>query len=261
LPIQASILSHTASSTDRFSEPNRQKSENPAGDYRENDGGNDCGALQMGGAYRSTIYVLSPDWTEIQKLSDGTDFDFADLDNDGIYEFIAWNRRPDGVHCDPGIFYTRFYPEVFVRVDGWRFRKAWPPADWSTPRDQVNSAGQQRKLEPGSGPKIQVVGGFADLNHDGRVELICLEDRFQVTPKQSLTIYGFSEGSFHLVTRADVPAGQTAYLLSGVERTARGPEITVFAASPEQCKSGGWDPTGKGTLRIAYVYQDGRLER
>ena len=45
LPIRASILSHPASSADSFCAPRRQESEKPAGDYRENVGGNDCDAL------------------------------------------------------------------------------------------------------------------------------------------------------------------------------------------------------------------------
>jgi hypothetical protein len=41
LPIPASILSLSTSSNDTFSPPRRPESEKPAGDYRENVGGDD----------------------------------------------------------------------------------------------------------------------------------------------------------------------------------------------------------------------------
>ena len=49
MPIQASILSHTASSTHSSSPSRRRESEKVAGNYRENAGGDDCGALQFPG--------------------------------------------------------------------------------------------------------------------------------------------------------------------------------------------------------------------
>jgi hypothetical protein len=60
LPIQASILSHphhlpTASAAPRLREPDK-----PAGDYRENAGGNDCGALHLDRREHSPALLESP---------------------------------------------------------------------------------------------------------------------------------------------------------------------------------------------------------
>jgi hypothetical protein len=207
----------------------------------------------MGGSYWGTTYVISPDRTAIQKIADGADYEFADLDEDGIYEFVSWNRRPDDVHCHVGIFYQRYYPEVFLR-SGWRFRKAWPPAEWSMPGDHNESPPE------GQGRPMQVVAGFADLNGDGRVELICLQDRFQTQPKQALAIYELSAGAFHLLARAPLRANRIAYVLSGVEQLSEGPAITVFVTTPRHCDEGGWNPEGKGTSRLRYVYSHGQLK-
>jgi hypothetical protein len=213
----------------------------------------------MGGSYWGTTYVISPDRTAIQKVAEGSDYEFADLDRNGIYEFISWNRRPDEVHCKIGFFFTRYYPEVFVR-SGWQFRKVWPPAEWSTPRDQRTPTGRERPLRAGPGPEVQVVGGFADLNGDGRTELICLQDRFQVRPEQALAIYRLSEGDFHLVARAPIRDGQLAYVLSGVEKSSRGPEITVFVTTRNRCETGGRDPESIATRRMRYAFRRGELK-
>jgi hypothetical protein len=86
----------------------------------------------QGGAYWGTTYILAPDRQSVGKLFTSSDYEFADLDRDGVYELIAWNRRPFDVRCMFGIFAVRFYPEVFVRA-GASYRKAWPPPDWPFP--------------------------------------------------------------------------------------------------------------------------------
>ena len=65
-----------------------------------------------------TSYILAPDRQSVAKLFTSSDYEFADLDRDGVYELIAWNRRPFDLRCMFGIFAVRFYPEVFVRA--WR---------------------------------------------------------------------------------------------------------------------------------------------
>jgi hypothetical protein len=212
-----------------------------------------------GGAYWGTTYVISPDRTAIQKIADGSDHEFADLDRSGKYEFISWNRRPDDIRCLNPVFFTRFYPEVFVR-SGWQFRKIWPPAQWSGPGDHTSLARKSRVPGDGSSPAIQVVGGFADLDGDGRAELICLRDRYQLRPEQELAIYRLSEGAFHLVASAPLGGDHLAYMLSGVDKSSREPEITVFQTTRDRCEADGWQPeTGEQWL-TRYVYRQGELK-
>jgi hypothetical protein len=180
-----------------------------------------------GGAYWGTTYVISPDRTAIQKVAAGSDYEFADLDRSGMYEFISWNRRPDDIRCLNPIFFTRFYPEVFVR-SGWHFRKIWPPAQWSAPGDHPSLARKTQVPGDGSSPVVQVVGGFADLDGDGRAQLICLRDRYQLRPEQALAIYRLSEGAFRLVATAPLPGDHLAYMLSGVDKSSRNGELKLL---------------------------------
>lgn len=76
--------------------------------------------------------AFSRDRQSVVELFTSSDHEFADLDRDGVYEPIAWNRRPFDVRCDFGIFGGHFYPEVFVPT-GANYRKAWPPSDWPPP--------------------------------------------------------------------------------------------------------------------------------
>jgi len=211
-----------------------------------------------GGAYWRTTYVISPDRTAIQKIADGSDYEFADLDRSGMYEFISWNRRPDDIRCLNPIFLTRFYPEVFVR-SGWQFRKIWPPAQWSSPGDHTSLARKTRIPGDGSSPAVQVVGGFADLDGDGRAELICLRDRYQLRPEQALAIYRLSEGAFHLIASAPLRDDRLAYMLSGVDKSSREPEITVFQTTRDRCEVDGWQPENGGQWQNRYIYRQGEL--
>lgn len=211
-----------------------------------------------GGAYWGTAYVISPDRTAIQKIAEGSDYEFADLGRNGMYEFISWNRRPDDIRCLSGIFYTRYYPEVFVRSD-WQFRKIWPPPQWSAPGNHTSLARKTRVPGDGSSPVVQVVGGFADLDGDGRAELICLRDRYQLRPEQSLAIYGLSEGAFHLVASAPLRGDHLAYMLSGVDKSSREPEITVFLTTRDRCEADGWQPETGGQWQTRYVYRQAAL--
>jgi hypothetical protein len=213
----------------------------------------------QGGAYWGTAYVISPDRTAIQKIADGSDYEFADLDHNGRYEFISWNRRPDDIRCLNPIFFTRFYPEVFVR-SGWQFRKIWPPAQWSARGDHPSLARKTRVPGDGSSPAVQVVGGFADLDGDGRAELICLRDRYQLQPEQELAIYRLSEGTFRLVASAPLRGDRLAYMLSGVDKSSREPEITVLQTTRDRCEADGWQPEQGGQWQTRYVYRQGELK-
>jgi hypothetical protein len=212
-----------------------------------------------GGAYWGTAWVISPDRTAIQKIAAGSDYGFADLEHDGKYEFISWNRRPDDIRCMNPLFFYRFYPEVFVR-SGWQFRKIWPPAQWSAQGDHISLARKTRAAGDGSSPEIQIAGGLADLDGDGRAELICLRDRYQLQPEQALEIYRFSEGAFHLVASAPLRGDRLAYALSGVDKSARGPEINVLQTTRDRCEADGWQPEQGEQWQTRYVYRQGELK-
>ena len=212
----------------------------------------------QGGAYWGTTYVISPDRTAIQKIAAGSDYGFADLDRNGQYEFVSWNRRPNDIRCLDPIFFTRFYPEVFVR-SGWQFRKVWPPAQWSAQGDHTSLARRTRVARDGSSPAIQVVGGFADLDGDGKAELICLRDRYQLRPEQALAIYRLSGGAFHLVASAPLRGDRLAYMLSGVDKSSGEPTITVLQTTRDRCEADGWQPEQGEQWQTRFAYRRGVL--
>ena len=213
----------------------------------------------QGGAYWGTTYLVAPDRQSVDRLFDASDYEFADLDHDGVYELIAWNRRPFDVRCKFGIFAVRFYPEVFVRAGGG-YRKAWPPPDW-TPRDfrLVDRARNHEKEGVPWGANLQIVGGFADLGGDGVAELIVLQDHLADEPSQTLAIYRLENKIFRLVAKTPLPPQRIAYLLSGIRDSLDGKEILVQTATHAQCEAGG-DPRTLATVETAYVLRDDRLQ-
>ncbi|MGA7414780.1 MAG: hypothetical protein WBW33_30200 [Bryobacteraceae bacterium] len=142
----------------------------------------------QGGAYWGTTYLLSPDRRSLVPLFTFCDYEFADLDGDGVYELIAWNRRPFDVRCMFGLFEVRYYPEVFVRA-GDGYRKAWPPRNWAAYNGSLTApfTGHEQDAVPW-GANLQIVAGFADLAGDGVAELIVLQDHLQDEPNQARSI-------------------------------------------------------------------------
>lgn len=212
----------------------------------------------QGGAYWGATYILAPDRQSAVKLFSSSDYEFADLDRDGIYELIAWNRRPFDVRCMFGIFAVRFYPEVFVRA-GASYRQIWPPPDWPFPDGRLTDS--FRKHERNGVPweaNFQIVAGFADLEGDGAGELIVLQDRLREEPAQVLAVYRLENKSFHLVAQTSLPPQSIAYLLDGIRDSSSGKEILVRTATPAKCEAGG-GPEKAGTAEVAYILQGGRL--
>lgn len=182
----------------------------------------------------------------------------------------ASRRRPGGIREDQFTTFRVATPaghsspaarllNLFVR-SGWQFRKIWPPAPWSAPGDHTSLARKTRVPGDGSSPVVQVVGGFADLDGDGRAELICLRDRYQLRPEQALAIYRLSEGAFHLLASAPLRGDHLAYMLSGVDKSSRELEITVFQTTRDRCEVDGWQPEKGGQWQTRYVYRRGELK-
>jgi hypothetical protein len=226
----------------------------------------------VGGAYWGTTYLLAPDSQSIDRLFDASDYEFADLERDRVYELIAWNRRPFDVRCRFGIFAVRFYPEIFVRA-GAGYRKAWPPADWPAPdgqlvdrfhiavaalRSQDEARRNQERDSVPWGANFQIVAGLADLDGDGATELIVLQDRLRDEPNQALAVYRLDSKSFHLVAQTPLPPQRIAYLLAGTRDFSEGKEILVRTATRAKCEAGGEEASG--TTEMAYILHGDRLQ-
>jgi hypothetical protein len=212
----------------------------------------------QGGSYWGTTYILAPDRQSAVQLFTSSDHEFADLDRDGVYELIAWNRRPFDLRCDFGILGVRFYPEVFVRA-GASYRKAWPPPDWAAANGGLidHFRNHERNGVPWEA-NFQIVAGFADLEGDGAAELIVLQDRVREDPAQALAVYRLAHRSFHLVAQTSLPSQSISYLLDGIRDSSEGKEVLVRTASPAKCKAGG-DPAEAGWVDVAYILRGGRL--
>ena len=221
----------------------------------------------QGGAYWGTTYLLAPDRQSVEKLFDAVDYQFADLDRDGIYELIAWDRRPFDMRCNFGIFGVRIYPEIFIR-SGASYRKAWPPSEWvaadgqlETPfkrheTDFLDYQGVRRRVPWDA--EFQIMAGFANLAADGVAELIVLQDRLRDDPAQMLAIYRLERGRFRLVAQTSLPPQRVAYLLLGIRNSPRGKEILVRTATPAKCEAGGI-PEGSQIAETAYILDRDRL--
>jgi len=212
----------------------------------------------QGGAYWGTTYILAPDRQSAMKLFTSSDYEFADLDRNGVYELIAWNRRPFDVRCRCGIVGVRFYPEVFVRA-GAGYQQIWPPPDWPPPDGRlVNRFRNHERDGVPWGVSFQIVAGFADLKGDGAAELIVLQDRLREKPDQTLAVYRLENRSFHFVAQTPMPPQSIAYLLDGIRDSSSGKEILVRKATPGKCEAGG-DPEGADTADVAFILQGDRV--
>ncbi len=213
----------------------------------------------QGGAYWGSTYLLAPDRQSVEKLFESSDYEFSDLDRDGVYELIAWSRRPFDLRCRFGIFWVRFYPEVFVR-SGASYQKVWPPSDWAAEDGQLEDLFRSHATEGvPRGANFQIVGGFADLDGDGSAELIVLQDRLIEQSTQTLAVYRLERGLFRPMAQTPLPPQRIAYLLWGIRNSPGGKQILVRTATPAKCEAGG-DPKGPGTAQAAYAFHGDRLQ-
>ena len=81
----------------------------------------------MGETTWSTAYLLAPRRRSAEKLFTAYDYEFADLDSDGVYELIAWNRRPFDIRCGFAIADVRFYPRGFCPLRIWLSKSVAAP--------------------------------------------------------------------------------------------------------------------------------------
>jgi hypothetical protein len=200
-----------------------------------------------------TTYLLAPDRQSVEELFDASDYEFADLDGDGVYELIVSDGRwSDSAWCID-LFGFRFYPRIFVR-NGAGYQMAWPLPGEANFR----------------------VAAVHDLRGDGVAELIVLQDLAGAyTP--TVALYRLDQKVFRLVAQASLPDDRIAFTQIGLRDSIDGKEILVRTASPAgvvqppdalaranaahliselaQC-----DPEGPGTTETAYILRADRLE-
>jgi formylglycine-generating enzyme required for sulfatase activity len=196
----------------------------------------------LGGAYWSKVYLLEsgfehPVYMKPRSGREGaTNFEFVDLNNDGVYEAVAWDRRPDDLRCSLGfgVLGGRFLPEILVR-NRMEYQPVWPMnTDWH-----------------------DVMTLFTDLDHDGTAEIVSLEDnRTNSAGAQRLAIYKMEGKTFRRIAKASAPWPRFAYIFDLMERG----RINLHVASQEKCKEGGI-PAGDDTDIISYEFQNGALRR
>jgi hypothetical protein len=200
-----------------------------------------------------TTYLLAPDRQSVEKLFDASDYEFADLGGDGVYELIV----SDGRWSDPAwcidLFGFSFYPRIFVR-DGAGYRMAWPLPGEANFR----------------------VAAVHDLRGDGVAELIVLQDLAGAyTP--TVALYRLDQKVFRLVAQASLPDDRIAFTEIGFRDSIDGKEILVRTASPadvvqppdtlaranavhEKSELAQCDPKGPGAAETAYILRADRLE-
>jgi hypothetical protein len=187
----------------------------------------------LGGAYWAEVYLLESGFEHPVHLKGATSFEFVDLSHDGVYEAVAWDRRPDDLRCHFGVFGIRMLPEIFVR-DRTGYRSVWPlkKAEWH-----------------------EVMTLFADLDHDGTAEIVSLEDnRTDSTGAQRLAAYKMKGETFRRIAEAATPWPQIAYVFDVME----GGRIALHTASQEKCREGGI-PAGDDIDTVIYNYRNGAL--
>jgi hypothetical protein len=213
----------------------------------------------QGGSYWGTTYLIAPNRQSIDKLFDATDYEFTDLNRDGVYELIAWNRWPFDVRCNIAILSMRLYPEIFVRA-GASYRQAWPPTGWlGSDFGLIDRFKNHERDGVPVGANLQITAGFADLYGDGAEELIVLQDQLLDKVTQALAVYRLETRSFHVVAQTPLPPERIAYLLDGVRDSPNGKEILVRTATPAACQAEGI-PEPPGAPDTAYIVRGDQLQ-
>lgn len=188
----------------------------------------------LGGATWSTVYLLEPGRDRAAELFAPNDYGFVDLNGDGVYEAVAWNRRPADSRCRFGLFGVRVNPTIYIR-SGEGYRDVWPPK---------------------SGGWRQVAGVLADTDGDGTAELVALEDNGANGPgAQRLAVRRLDQDTFTLLSQAAVPWPSIGFLLDTANHG-----VTLWTATKPRCEAGG-DPEGEGTQRTRYAFHEGKLVR
>lgn len=185
-----------------------------------------------GGAKWAVRYVLESTSETPFRIPGSSHVEFADLDGDGVHEAVSWTGRPEEPRCRFGMFSVRVRPQIFVHEPG-AYRSIWP-----------------RESDPWS----EVMSLFVDVDHDGRPEVVALEDDGgRPAGMRRLAVYKVRASSLTTVAAATLPAPSVAFWIASDDRD----RIEVLMASPQVCEQGGVPPeTG-----LTYEFREGRLRQ
>jgi hypothetical protein len=193
-----------------------------------------------GGATWGSTYLLDASGSTVTKLFAPNSYNFADLNGDGVYEAIAWDRRPNDARCKFGVFAFHVNPQIYVR-SGATFRKAWPSE---------------------SSKSKHVMALLADIDGDGAVEIVSLTDDLRDAPgAQRIVIYRYAKGAFTPLAETTLPWPKIAFLLSGIRQINGAPAVIVRLATQARCEEGGNPEPGSGITEAAWTFRAGRLHR
>jgi hypothetical protein len=193
----------------------------------------------LGGAYWSKVWLLESGFDHPVSLKPragregAAELEFIDLNNDGVYEAVAWDNRPEDLRCHFGMFGGRLLPEILVR-DHVKYRPVW----------SMKKTGWN-----------EVMSLFTDLDRDGTAEIVSLEDnKTNSAGAQMLAVYKMEGNTFRRIAKASVLWPQIAYIFD----ITKG-RIALKTASQEKCREGG-NPVGDDTYTIYYEFRNGALQ-
>jgi hypothetical protein len=199
----------------------------------------------MGGAKWGTWYLLSPDGKSTQKIGSGPEYQFIDLEKNGVYNLIGYKERSFEPVCtafgymglNPGL-----YPEVF-RKEGAGYTQVWPPSDWLPYDFELLD---QLRREPAAfiGKRYAVMAAMYDIDGDGAAKIVALTDTVQRgNTKRMLEVYQLSGGSLILQSQIAVAHPNMAVVIYGIRRLRETIQAVVLFADPRQdCAGRGGEP-------------------
>ena len=185
-----------------------------------------------GGAKWTVHYVLESTSETPFRILGSSYVEFADLDGDGVHEAVSWTDRSEEPRCRFGMLSVRVRPQIFVHDPG-AYRPIWP-----------------RKSDTWS----EVMSLFADVDHDGRPEVVALEeDGGRPAGMRRLAVYKVRAFALTMVAAATLPAPSVAFWMASDDRD----RIEVLMASPQVCEQGGVPPkTG-----LTYEFREDQLRQ
>ncbi len=212
----------------------------------------------MGGAMWGTWYLLSADGKSTQELGSGTDYQFIDLERNGIYNLVAYKERPFEPVCtafgymsgSPGL-----YPEIF-RKEGTGYKQVWPPTGW-LPYDFRLIDQMRRDPGPLLGRHYVVMATLHDIDRDGTQEIIALTDIvLRGNTMRTLEFYKLSGGSLILKSQVAVAHPDMALVIYGIRHLRERDKPYCFA-NPEDCARQADDPLL--SLIAGFDFRQGQL--
>jgi hypothetical protein len=191
----------------------------------------------MGGAKWGTFYLLGPNGQSAPKIGSGTNYEFTDLEKNGVYNLILYGERPFEPVCtvfgfqslSPGLF-----PTVFRR-DGFGYVKIWPPAEWLSYDFQLLGRLKGVKTPP-FGKRYAVMASIYDIDRDGAPDIVALTDSVQQRDtKRMLEIYAVTGGALILKSQVAVAHPHMAVAIYGLRRLRGTTQVVLLLADPHDC--------------------------